>query len=126
MHLFRWRSSRFVHALLVPDRIMADTEQVCIIILLYLTSINVRIRNRKRNERPGTKRNGERRQRRNMLKSENACKRMKNSCVKVGTILKHYTALIHSSRKEARKEEPDQRRAKTHRNNEGTRRFPRN
>jgi hypothetical protein len=104
---------------------MADTEQVCIIILLYLRSINIRIRNRKRNERPGTKRNGERKQRRKMLRSENACKRMKNSCVKVGTILKHSTVLIHSSRKEARKEEPGQRRAKTHRNNEGARGFPR-
>jgi hypothetical protein len=125
MHPIRWRSSRFVQAILVPDRIMADTEQVSTIILLYLTLINARIRNRKRNERPGTKRNGERRQRRKMPKSENTCKRMKNSCVKVGTILRYSAALIHSFRKEARKEDPGQRCAKTHRNNEGTRGFPR-
>jgi hypothetical protein len=84
---------------------MADTEQV-FIIQLYLTLINAGIRNRKRNEKPGTKTNGERRQKRKMQKSGNACRRMMNSCVKVGTLLKHSAALIHTLGKKPGRRNP--------------------
>jgi hypothetical protein len=104
---------------------MADTEQVCTVGLLYLILVNTGIRNRKRNERLGIRRNGERRQRKRIPKSGSACRRMTSLCVKVVPTLNHASTLMPEVRKETRKEKPCQGRAETHRNNEGTRGIPR-